>query len=86
MSTDECTPTTDDVRSAYVLARWPHTSPPHRDNAADDFDRWLAARDAEVAERIAQAIEAQRPGCMLRGFHWPTYKDSARIAREAGRA
>jgi len=81
---DEYTPTTDEVRVAWILSRdYAHGA---------EFDRWLdgllAAHDAEVAERIAQAIE-DIPGRDVAGHpHGAGYvrAHAARIAREAGRS
>ena len=49
------TPTTDEVRDAYGY--WsdsgPHAPP-------DEFNRWLAAHDAELRAQIAAEIEARQ--------------------------
>jgi hypothetical protein len=102
MSTDEHTPTTRGI--ADVLADMRDVVKVER---PDDAVRvpvsdlamilsHLAARDAEVAERIAQAIEADRgdaPWAESRHDagvgHWLDSRDAtkaARIAREAGQA
>lgn len=57
---DEYTPTTGDVRDAYLRARY------YLDNAPEGaegyravplgFDRWLAKHDAEVAATIADRV------------------------------
>ena len=49
----EYTPTMEEVRTAYEAGggyRWPERG--------EQFDRWLAAHDRELRERIAQDIEA----------------------------
>ena len=80
MSDTEYTPTDDEVRVAWILSRdYAHGA---------EFDRWLAAHDAEVAERIAQDIE-DIPGRDVAGHpHVAGYvrAHAARIAREAGRS
>ena len=54
----EYTPTTDVVRAEY----WEHGAYRYGRARGDEFeaefDRWLAAFEAEVRERIAQEIEA----------------------------
>ena len=58
MSTEKYTPTTESVRERYVAAC---DSPIAGMNAlyGQDFDRWLAAHDAEIrAERVAPDREA----------------------------
>lgn len=76
------TPTTDEVSAYYVTAK--HTLNPETptEQSRADFQRWLASHDAEVAERIAKAIEndceADEPPCY---GCW----NAARIAREAGK-
>ena len=55
----EYTPTTEKVREYYVQAKLPNTS---RTTVAikrlgAEFDRWLAARDAELIERLADEME-----------------------------
>lgn len=51
----EYTPTTDDVRAYYVWAKSRRVS---RERGAE-FDRWLAAHDAEVAAVARQTAEAE---------------------------
>ncbi|MGC0143167.1 hypothetical protein [Pseudactinotalea sp. Z1732] len=57
----ERTPTTEDVRHGYAWLS-AGDNPGAREAAEGDFDTWLAAHDAqvraEIAEQIAQAIEA----------------------------
>ena len=59
MSTDEYTPTTEQVRDGYSIDpedeyRDPINASANRRWAAHAFDRWLAAHDAEIrAERVA---------------------------------
>lgn len=53
------------------------------DEAGQSFDRWLAAYTAGVAERIAQAIEAEADG--TDGSYADGMQHAARIAREAGK-
>lgn len=82
MSTDEYTPdvSTERVRGAATGQQNVPVQP-------EQFDRWLAARDAEVAERIAQAIEAL-PDVSIPGHFatrpggYVTRTLAARIARE----
>ena len=51
---DEYTPSTEDVRIAYICGgSYRH---PGR---GEYFDRWLAAHDAEIREQIARDIEAK---------------------------
>ncbi len=45
------TPTTEDVRFIWIVSQTGCT-------ARAEFDRWLAAHDAEVREQTAQEIEA----------------------------
>lgn len=49
----EYTPTTDWVRTAWVIAR-EKVDGIAVDGSAPEFDRWLAAHDAEVAEAAYQ--------------------------------
>lgn len=96
MSDTEYTPTTEQVRDhfAWGLMDDPFLTRHHK--AAEAFDRWLAAHEAQVRaeerERIAQAIEADY--ATWRGadkadpiLHSPTwmvaaaYRSAARIAR-----
>ncbi|MEV8029232.1 hypothetical protein [Cellulosimicrobium funkei] len=94
MSTDEYTPTTDEVADAYTQWRVRQqgiTDPDQRILASIDalteFERWQATQrtDAEVADRIAQAIEAER-GEVLSEWWRDGIDRAARIARRAGRA
>lgn len=92
MSTDEYTPTDDEVRSMFCIGISDPTnpSPVSAREAYDGYDRWLAARDAKIAERIAQAIEVgQNVGYGDQGYA-DGYKHAsvraARIAREARRS
>ena len=48
---DDFTPTTEDVRLIWIVSQTGCT-------ARAEFDRWLAAHDAEVREQTAQEIEA----------------------------
>jgi hypothetical protein len=50
----QSTPTTDDVREVWVDAMSHHLYPATAEIAREDFDRWLAAHDAELA-RAAKA-------------------------------
>lgn len=54
----EYMPTTDQVREAWVDQTGIAS---RRQMHRDDFNRWLAAYEAEVRERIAQDIEAATP-------------------------
>lgn len=91
MSEQEHTPSTEQVRMAWqrnVLGE-PEAVPVRvQVETAAEFDRWLAAHDAEVAERIAQAIErvADASG-RLGGLSAYLYglEHATRIAREVGR-
>ena len=51
----EHTPTTDDVRAYYV---WSKSRRVSRERGIE-FDRWLAAHDAEVAAEACKAAEAE---------------------------
>ena len=48
---DDYTPTTEDVRLIWIVSQTGR-------KARAEFDRWLAAHDAEVHEQAAQEIEA----------------------------
>lgn len=89
----EYTPTTDEVRAdfvalhtrnfdAYAVGR---SLTSEQEYYGEDFDRWLAAHDAEVAERIAQAIEAEAHDIDCPCSHVEGLRDAARIAREVGK-
>lgn len=87
---DEYTPITEDVRRGYAYSRVLHYyfDGGDEENAKGlrEFDRWLAAHDAEMRERVAQEIEADwdREGCGERDFchGWVHANQSAaRIAR-----
>ena len=59
------TPTTELVRKAYVHAYAPQqffgpVASADRASLGDDFDRWLAAHDAELREQIAREIETRQ--------------------------
>ena len=58
----ECTPTTDDVRETYERARYYLDDMPEEGDSyragGGEFDRWLAAHDAEIREQVAREIEA----------------------------
>jgi len=60
---DEYTPTTGDVRVAWMAYHIDATdeSPMPMSGWSDEFDRWLAAHDREVAEavvvRIAESVQ-----------------------------
>jgi hypothetical protein len=58
----EKTPTTEDVREAYVISNVRHASDPYNEEPfAAAFDLWLAARDREVAAKAwAEAVAALR--------------------------
>lgn len=88
---DDCTPTTERVKHGWMnYDNWRRGDVIE---AADSFDRWLAAHDAEVAEkaradereRIAAAIEALEHSRAERnervemgyGVEWPEGYDSA---------
>lgn len=49
---DEYTPTTDVIRDAWVDSRWDQYGERPASEFFDEFDRWLAAHDAEVAARV----------------------------------
>ena len=51
---DDYTPTTEDVRESYTYFRGAIPTVEHE----AEFDRWLAAHDAEVRE---QTLDALRP-------------------------
>ena len=95
---DDYTPTTGEVRADFVAL---HTRnfdayaagrslTSEQEYYGEDFDRWLTAHDAEVAERIAQAIEGelraeQTQGIPQHPYHNGGMRRAARIAREAGK-
>ena len=54
MSDDD--PTTDDMREQYVAGAMVTGFAYSRREAREDFDRWLAAHDAELRWRIARSI------------------------------
>ena len=80
---DEYTRTTDQVRSGYAaVARALHDS-----DADQEFNRFLAAYEAELRERVAQDIE-DLPSRSVAGVpHYAAYirEHAARIARGATR-
>jgi len=64
----EYTPPTDEVRDAYCF---------YLDGGGAEFDRWLAAHDAEVARaaRVLPSVEdvaAVLFECLNPGAHWAT--------------
>lgn len=78
--TDEYTPTTEQVRAEYVANRAIHVST--TTPVASEFDRWLAAHEAGVRERIAEDIKADMNHDVTRNA---TLAAAARIARGATR-
>lgn len=96
MSNDEYTPTTEQVCIVWVERTRSAAVGTSRADQEAAFDRWLAARDAEVAERIAQVIRevAAKAPVMSHENGYPVQAVpkaelldlAARIAREAGRA
>lgn len=85
---DDYTPTTEEVREQYT-----REEPPRIGTVAErraEFDRWLAAHDAQVRaderERIASAIEALRvDAAMPSPLSYRIARDAAaRIARDGG--
>ena len=51
------TPTTEEVRDAYATHRF-NAYGKYREVGYPEFDRWLAAHDAEVREQAAQRVAA----------------------------
>lgn len=80
------TPTTEHIRETWIHTLIEGCAHPEAkvdanwddDRMAAQFDRWLAKRDAEAAERIAQAIEADMTHDAARNA---TLATAARIAR-----
>lgn len=61
------TPTTEEVREAYVVGVDPEVTARYR----AEFDRWLDAHDAEVAERDAATATADRVRAAVEKHkHW----------------
>ena len=61
VSDDEYTPTTGQLRHAWCHFPPPAGEPVARtvsDRRAAEFERWLAAHDAEVREEVALKVEA----------------------------
>lgn len=81
---DEYTPTTDEVREVWVQEQ-DITHGEGADFHAAEFDRWLAAHEAEVRERIAQDIEADAMHCAPSDHGCFACTNAARIARGATR-
>ena len=84
MSDDD--PTTDDMREQYVAGAMVTGFAYSRREAREDFNRWLAAHDAELREQIATEIEAEAvPGgaLALGAWNFATFNAAciARIAR-----
>ena len=87
------TPTTDEVRGAYVSARSEEEfAASYLSQFEPEFDRWLAAHDAELREQIAAEIEADPKSTFLAGraetsltSHelaiWSGMRRAARVAR-----
>lgn len=80
------TPTTPMIRTGYMR------DGRERKQRADEFDRWLAAHDAELREQIAAEIEADPKSTFLAGraetsltSHelaiWSGMRRAARVAR-----
>ena len=57
------TPTTEEVREAWLTAEHEERDPfsTSDDDLRAEFDRWLAAHDAEILEKAAQRVEALEP-------------------------
>ena len=55
----EHAPTTEEIRTHYAFGVSPDLSSMHRDRA--DFDRWLAAHDAQVLREAAEALPGRTP-------------------------
>lgn len=79
---NDYTPSTDEVRDQYASAPF-NGIPTH---ARAEFDRWLAARDADhekaVRERIARDIEAEAVAVDEHGNRGLWIEDAVRITRE----
>ena len=90
MSDDD--PTADDTCEQYVAGAMVTGFAYSRREAREDFDRWLAAHDAELREQIAAEIEADPKSTFLAGraetsltSHelaiWSGMRRAARVAR-----
>ena len=89
---DQYAPTTDEVRDTWAFGT---TRGADMREGLAEFDRWLAAYEAEVRERIAQDIEAHEAERRRLGMSAPkrgrvdpisfAYEHAARIARGATR-
>jgi hypothetical protein len=83
---EEWTPTTEQVRDGYAIDpeaehHDPIGYPQWERYARRAFDRWLAAHDAELLERVADEIEKDRPE-----MGDPMGGNSFRLGRDAGLA
>ena len=87
----ENTPTTDEVRETYERARYYLDDMPEEGDSyragGGEFDRWLAAHDRELRERIAREIEVlligldAGRGSEVIAAHDSALSRAARIAR-----
>lgn len=80
--TDKYTPTTDGVRRTYFLFRHAKDralkQDPDNSDAIDEFDRWLADHDREVAAKVLrEAAERVEP---LSGAPLPTGPSRGQVA------
>lgn len=82
----EYTPTITEVRGSYVVHNFRdcHSRPGEAEHQSvnqfgAEFDRWLAAHDAELREQIAQEIESERGAG--NAFRDATLDRAAAIAR-----
>ena len=86
------TPTTDEVRDAYVDTGWAADGSLSDPRDPDEFDRWLAAHDAEVrAQALREAAdELDLPGSTATGYYASEqdsgYRDAERDAKQWLRA
>lgn len=71
----EYTPTTEEVREIYAVIEGedeyghPYQTAAQKDEGVAEFDRWLAARDAEVA---ARTLEEAITGLLSEGWFSPS--------------
>ena len=67
---DEYTPTTEQVRSAWIFKRWDSIGQLRSEGSDAEVDRWLAAHDAEI--RTAAQAEAWDQGHKTRHKRGPS--------------
>ena len=62
------TPTTEEVRGHFIYGV-DDLSATNTEARTAEFDRWLAAHDAEVREQAAQRVQAMRQPSLARDFN-----------------